>query len=86
MKPSSKHEEILRNVSHLMASNMDEVPPVEWLRISATIALATIDMIDGSAETKREVADKYCEIFKQGLVARMDFNQFMDKIMPTSLN
>ena len=86
MSQSSKTKEVLAQFSRLMSENMTEVPPEEWLRLSATLALATIDMIEASPTKKRDIADKYCAVFREGLAARMDFHNFMEKLNPSTLN
>lgn len=86
MPPSNKTKHVLNQFSRLMSENMTEVPPEEWLRLSATLALATIDMIDAPPTKKRDIADKYCEVLKEGLAARMDFHNFMEKLNPSTLN
>lgn len=87
MPPSNKKtREVLEQFSRLMSDNMTEVPPEEWLRLSATLALATIDMIDAPPIRKREIADKYCVVVKEGLTARMEFHEFMEKLNPSTLN
>lgn len=86
MPPSNKTRQVLDQFSRLMAENMTQVPPEEWLRLSATLALATIDMIEASAERKQDIADKYCVVFREGLASRMEFHEFMEKLNPSTLN
>lgn len=86
MPKHNKSNAILQTFSELMAAHLTDVPPKDWLRLSATLALTTIELIDAPMSTKHEIADQYCDIFKESVRSRMGFQEFMDKIVPPSLN
>lgn len=77
---------ILEAISLMMADSMEYLTPQDWLRISATMALGTIDMLDTPTEQKRKVADAYVSAFRDGINTRLAYNEFMEKLSPGSVN